>query len=129
MRVLYFNFISAIAQAVLKVYQIICYQSKSTVMGATSHLFPSLTSPSGNAPISALPTKELTMKYFGTVKSFDNIKGYGEIKPETGAEALGFETSAISWNKNISPTVGQRLSYELGTNKDRQPCALNLQTI
>jgi cold shock CspA family protein len=69
------------------------------------------------------------MKYFGTVKSFDNIKGYGEIKPETGAEALGFETSAISWNKNISPTVGQRLSYELGTNKDRQPCALNLQTI
>ena len=69
------------------------------------------------------------MKYFGTVKSFDTIKGYGEIKPETvGEEALGFETSAISWDKNISPKVGQRLSYELGTNKDRQPCALNLQT-
>jgi cold shock CspA family protein len=128
--VLYFNFIFAVAPAFQKVYQIICYQPKLTVMGATSPLFPSLTSPSGNAPISALPTKELNMKYFGTVKSFDNIKGYGEINPETvGEEALGFETSAISWDKNISPTVGQRLSYELGTNKDRQPCALNLQTV
>ena len=69
------------------------------------------------------------MKYFGTVKSFDNIKGHGEIKPETGGEDLRFETSAISWDKNISPEVGQRLSYDVGTNKERQPCALNLQTI
>jgi cold shock CspA family protein len=69
------------------------------------------------------------MKYFGTVKSFDSIKGHGEIKPETvGEEAVRFETSAISWDKNVAPTVGQRLSYELGTNKDRHPCALNLQT-
>jgi cold shock CspA family protein len=77
----------------------------------------------------ALPIKELNMKYFGTVKSFDTVKGYGEIRPETGGEDLRFETSAISWDKNISPTLGQRLSYDVGTNKDRQPCAVNLQTI
>jgi cold shock CspA family protein len=70
------------------------------------------------------------MKYFGTVKSFDTIKGHGEIKPETGGNDLPFETAAISWeDKNVAPTIGQRLSYDVGTNTDRQPCALNLQTI
>jgi cold shock CspA family protein len=69
------------------------------------------------------------MKYFGTVKSFDTSMGQGEIKPETGGNDLGFEKAAISWDKHIAPTVGQRLSYDVGTNADRQPCAVNLQTI
>jgi cold shock CspA family protein len=69
------------------------------------------------------------MKYFGTVKSFDATKGHGEIKQETGGNDLSFESSAIAWDKNIAPTVGQRLSYDVGTNAERQPCALNLQTI
>ena len=69
------------------------------------------------------------MKYFGTVKSFDSAKGFGEIKPETGGDDLRFEKSAISWGKDVVPTVGQRLSYERGTNNERQPRALNLQTI
>jgi CspA family cold shock protein len=69
------------------------------------------------------------MKYFGTVKSFDTIKGLGEIKPEAGGDMLRFERSAFSWEDNSVPTVGQRLSYDVGTNKERQPCALNLQTI
>lgn len=69
------------------------------------------------------------MKYFGTVKSFDTIKGHGEIKPEAGGDLLGFVRSAFSWENNNVPTIGQRLSYDVGTNSDRQPCALNLQTI
>jgi cold shock CspA family protein len=69
------------------------------------------------------------MKYFGTVKSFDSAKGHGEIKQEAGGDDLRFEKSAISWDKNVVPTVGQRLSYERGTNNERQPRALNLQTI
>ena len=69
------------------------------------------------------------MKYFGTVKSFDSIKGQGEIKPETGGDMLGFERGAFSWTDDSVPTVGQRLSYDVGTNTERQPCALNLQTI
>jgi len=69
------------------------------------------------------------MKYFGTVKSFDAIKGLGEIKPETGGDMLGFERSAFSWEHGNVPTVGQRLSYDVGTSKERQPCALNLATI
>ena len=69
------------------------------------------------------------MKLFGTVQSFDAIKGQGEIKPETGGDPIHFEKSAISWDKNVLPTVGQRLSYEAGTNEARQPRALNLQTV
>lgn len=69
------------------------------------------------------------MKYFGTVKSFDSAKGHGEIKQEAGGDDLRFEKSAIAWDKNVAPTVGQRLSYERGTNNERQPRALNLQTI
>ena len=69
------------------------------------------------------------MKYFGTVKSFDTIKGLGEIKPEAGGDTLGFERSAFSWENNNVPMVGQRLSYDVGTTKERQPCALNLETI
>ena len=35
------------------------------------------------------------MKYFGTIKSFDTIKGHGEIKQEAGGDDLRFEKSAI----------------------------------
>ena len=70
------------------------------------------------------------MKYFGTVNSFDIDQGRGSIKPETGGDHLGFESSAFSWDiKTIPPTVGQRLSYDVGTSSDSKPCALNLQTI
>ena len=69
------------------------------------------------------------MKLFGTVQSFDTIKGHGEIKPEVGIDLIRFEKSAIKWDKDRLPTVGQRLSYEAGTNNERQPRALNLQTV
>lgn len=67
------------------------------------------------------------MKHFGTVQSFDTNKGQGEIKPESGGDPLRFEKSAISWEDNKPPTVGQRLSYEL-ENDSKQPRAVNLQT-
>jgi CspA family cold shock protein len=69
------------------------------------------------------------MKYFGTVKSFDSDKGHGTIKPEAGGDELRFERSAISWGSDKPPTSGQRLSYDVGQNNERQPCAVNLQTI
>ena len=70
------------------------------------------------------------MKYFGTVNSFDTEKGLGSIKPEAGGEVLGFERSAFSWDiKANPPKTGQRLSYDVGTNSDSKPCALNLETI
>lgn len=68
------------------------------------------------------------MKYFGTVESFDSAAGNGQIKPETGGEPIRFEKNAIAWDKNVVPTKGQRLSYDVG-NENGQPRALNLQTI
>ena len=69
------------------------------------------------------------MKFFGTVNSFDFDQGKGLIKPETGGDNLAFEKSAFSWDiKANPPTTGQRLSYEVGTNSDSKPCALNLHT-
>ena len=68
------------------------------------------------------------MKLFGTIKSFDSVKGFGEIKPETEGEVIRFEKSAITWGTTPVPSVGQRLSYELGANDQSQARALNLQT-
>ena len=39
------------------------------------------------------------------------------------------DKSAIEWDKTVAPTVGRRVSYDLGQTSERQPCALNLQTI
>ena len=70
------------------------------------------------------------MKFFGTVNSFDIDQGRGSIKPETGGDNLSFERSALSWDSKVNPPkTGQRLSYEVGTNSDSKPCALNLHTI
>lgn len=71
----------------------------------------------------------MTMKYFGTVKSFDITQGRGQIEQETGGNDLPFEKSAIAWEKNVDPTLGQRLSYDLGIDQNRQRCAVNLETI
>ena len=68
------------------------------------------------------------MKNFGIVKTFDVAQGHGQIKPEAGGDLLRFDRAAFSWPKDIVPTIGQRLSYDVGTN-NQLPCALNLQTI
>jgi CspA family cold shock protein len=68
------------------------------------------------------------MKYFGTVKSFDDDRGVGSLKPETGGDDLSFERSAIKFDRPSVPTVGQRLSYDKGM-VDSQPCAVNLARI
>ena len=68
------------------------------------------------------------MKLFGTVKSFDSIKGHGEISPEVGTDVIRFDKSAIAWDTKTDPTIGQRLSYESGKTND-QVRALNLQTV
>jgi CspA family cold shock protein len=69
------------------------------------------------------------MKLFGTVKSFDSVQGHGQITPEAGGDLIRFDKSAIAWDKATPPMVGQRLSYDIGQDEQRKPCAVNLQTI
>ena len=68
------------------------------------------------------------MKYFGTVKTFDEERGVGSLKPETGGDDLYFERSAISWDAPRDIEVGQRLSYDKGF-VESQACAVNLGRI
>ena len=69
------------------------------------------------------------MKNFGTVNSFDVDQARGSIKPEAGGDNLSFERSAFKWDiKANPPKTGQRLSYEVGTDSDNKPCALNIHT-
>jgi cold shock CspA family protein len=68
------------------------------------------------------------MKIFGTVNEFNADQGRGSIKPEAGGDNLPFEKSAFKWDiKANPPTNGQRLSYELGTDSNSKPVALNLE--
>lgn len=68
------------------------------------------------------------MKFFGTVKSFDETSGHGSIEPDTGGPALSFGQSASSWNRVAPPRPGQRLSYDLH-HANGQPSAVNVETI
>jgi CspA family cold shock protein len=67
------------------------------------------------------------MKYFGTVKSFDEAKGNGSIKPEQGGDELRFDRNAFSWAANSTPKEGQRLSYDV--SGDGRNAAINLEAI
>ena len=68
------------------------------------------------------------MKNFGTVKSFDEAKGYGIIKPEAGGDELRFEKSAMHWGTATSPKADRRVSYEVGKNGSGDVCAINLHS-
>jgi len=70
--------------------------------------------------------KDNIMKLFGTVKLFDEIKGFGTIRPEAGGDELRFEKSAVQWGDATTPKTERRLSYELGKNGSGDACAVNL---
>ena len=72
--------------------------------------------------------KDSIMTLFGTVKLFDEAKGYGLIKPEAGGDELRFEKSAVQWGDAMTPKTERRLSYEVGKNESGEPRAINLRS-
>lgn len=64
---------------------------------------------------------------FGIIKNYDETKGVGWIKAENGHIDLQFEKSDAWWGDATRPKVDQRLSYEIGKNKDGTDCAVNLR--
>ena len=68
------------------------------------------------------------MKLFGTVKTFDESKGFGSITPEAGGDELRFEKSAVQWGNATTPKADRRLSYEVGKNASGESCAINLHS-
>ncbi len=55
----------------------------------------------------------------GTVKWFNATKGYGFVKPEQGGEDVFIHITALETAGISNLNEGQRISYELVTNKGK----------
>ena len=61
----------------------------------------------------------------GTVKFFDSSKGFGFIQPESGEKDVFVHISAVQNAGMDTLTEGQRVSYEVVTERGK-PAAGNL---
>ena len=61
----------------------------------------------------------------GTVKWFDNKKGYGFITPTTGGSDLFVHMSSILMEGYKTLSEAQTVTYQVGTS-DRGPVATNV---
>ena len=64
-------------------------------------------------------------KETGTVKWFNNTKGYGFITPSTGGKDLFVHMSGIMMEGYKTLSDNQKVSYKVGTS-DRGPVATNV---
>lgn len=63
----------------------------------------------------------------GTVKWFDDAKGYGFISPEDGSKDVFVHHSAIQGSGFKSLAEGQRVSFEVQQGQ-KGPAAANVQS-
>jgi len=63
----------------------------------------------------------------GTVKFFNNDKGYGFIAPEDGGDDSFVHISAVEQAGMATLTKGQRLSYEVQTDQRGRSSAVQLE--
>ena len=61
----------------------------------------------------------------GTVKWFNDTKGFGFIEPESGGKDLFVHMSEIKMDGFKTLKEGQNVDYEEG-NADKGPCATNV---
>jgi CspA family cold shock protein len=64
----------------------------------------------------------------GTVKFFNNDKGYGFIAPEDGSSDAFVHISAVERAGMATLNKEQRVSYELETDRRGKTSAVNLQS-
>jgi CspA family cold shock protein len=62
----------------------------------------------------------------GTVKWFDSAKGFGFIQPQHGSKDVFVHISAVERAGMGTLTEGQRISYDVVTERGKQAAA-NLQ--
>lgn len=61
----------------------------------------------------------------GTVKFFNDEKGFGFIKPDDGGNDLFVHVSAV---EKGSLSTDEKVSYEIGEGQ-RGPCAINVKPV
>ena len=64
----------------------------------------------------------------GTVKFFNNDKGYGFIAPEDGSSDAFVHISAVERAGMATLNKDQRVTYELETDRRGKTSAVNLQS-
>jgi CspA family cold shock protein len=65
----------------------------------------------------------------GTVKWFNDAKGFGFITPDGGGEDLFAHFSAINMNGFKSLKEGQKVSFEIGAGNNGKTRANNIQSV
>ena len=63
----------------------------------------------------------------GTVKWFNNVKGFGFIQPQEGGKDVFVHISAVERAGMSSLVEGQKLSFEVQSERGRN-AAVNLKT-
>lgn len=64
----------------------------------------------------------------GTVKWFNEEKGYGFITPDGGGKDMFVHHSAVKMEGFRKLTEGQKVTYEIGAGK-KGPCAVDVVVI
>ena len=63
----------------------------------------------------------------GTIKWFNERKGYGFILPDDGENDLFVHHSKIQSEGGASLEQGQKVEYEIGKGEKDRPCAVNVR--
>lgn len=64
----------------------------------------------------------------GTVKWFDNEKGYGFIAPDEGGKDLFVHHSEVESSGRVMLDDGQKVEFEVGEGP-KGPCAVNVKEL
>jgi CspA family cold shock protein len=63
----------------------------------------------------------------GTVKWFNERKGYGFIIPDSGGDDIFVHHSEIRSEGVTSLREGQKVEYEIGKSEKDRPCAIKVR--
>jgi cold shock protein len=76
-----------------------------------------------------LDDKEQTQMPTGTVKFFNNEKGFGFIQPDDGSRDVFVHVSAVTRSGLTTLSEGQRVSFDVEPDqRGKGPKAVNLQS-